>query len=218
MKRILSFAAVSAALALSAFAEPTMSNGTFVNLRPETTSFWHTATNDVMSLPVTYPSGASSATLTVQGVGYSRTYSGITGDSFELHLPKPISYATEDVFDLTLTFSDGTVRTAKLGLVTSFSADGTGTTRCIAPVESRKWRTMRKTAVFPIPYGTTAFSVSVNGSPTVLDSGLGGAQGWYALGGIMRGDEVSVSRTAGGVSDTVDLTGIGGEIFTIKFK
>ena len=93
------------------------SEETFVFLRPETSSFWNTATNSTMSLPIDYPNGATKATLEVKGVGYDKTYSDITADSYEIELPVPDSPQTENVYDLKLTFDDGTVRTAKLGLI-----------------------------------------------------------------------------------------------------
>ena len=91
-----------------------------VYLRPETSSFWHTATNSTMTLPVDFPFGASSATLTIAGAfGYSQTIPDITASSVTVTLPEArmdgSSPATEDVYDITLEFNDGTVQTAKLG-------------------------------------------------------------------------------------------------------
>ena len=45
----------------------------FVHVRPELSSFWRTATNNVVELPIDMPATARSATLRVEGVGYERT-------------------------------------------------------------------------------------------------------------------------------------------------
>ena len=198
--------------------EEITSEPTFVFLRPETSSFWNTATNSTMTLPIDYPTGATRATLTVNGVRYSRSYANITGDSFDLELPSPTSPETENVFDLTLTFDNGTERTAKLGLIQGLSPDAEGTTRCLAPAEGSVWNTMRSRAVLPIPYGTTSFTVTVNGQETVNDTGLNGAQGWYALGGIKRKDAVSLSLMANGVNYMATLLGRGDGYFVVNFK
>ena len=123
--------------------EEITSEPTFVFLRPETSSFWNTATNSTMTLPIDYPTGATRATLTVNGDKYAKSYANITNDSFDLELPPPTSFEKENVYDLVLTFDDGTVRTAKLGLVQSFAPDSEGITRCLAPAEGSVWNTRR---------------------------------------------------------------------------
>ena len=218
MARKVAALAGAAVLTVSAPAAKLSSEPTFVFLRPETSSFWNTATNSTMTLPIDYPTGATRATLTVNGVGYSRSYANITGDSFDLELPPPTSPETENVFDLTLTFDNGTERTAKLGLIQGLSPDAEGTTRCLAPAEGSVWNSMRSRAVLPIPYGTTSFTVTVNGQETVNDTGLNGAQGWYALGGIKRKDAVSLSLMANGVNYMATLLGRGNGYFVVNFK
>ena len=203
-------------LAVASPGEEMESEPTFVFLRPETSSFWNTATNSTMTLPIDYPNGATKATLVVSGVGYAtRTYPNLTGSSFELALPVPDSPQAENVYDLTLSFDDGTVRTAKLGLIQGLSPDPEGSTRCLAPAEGAVWNTIRKRAVMPIPYGTELFSVSVNGGTwTEVESGLGGAQGWYAL-KPASGDTVSLSLVAGGINYAATLLGQGDGFFVI---
>ena len=194
------------------------SEPTFVFLRPETSSFWNTATNSTMTLPIDYPTGATKATLAVSGVGYAtKTYPNLTDSSFELELPVPDSPQAENVYDLTLTFDDGTVRTAKLGLIQGLSPDAEGSTRCLAPAEGKVWNTIKKRAVMPIPYGTTSFTVSVNGGIwTEVDTGLNGAQGWYAL-KPANGDNVSLSLVVDGIDYAATLLGQGDGFFmTIK--
>ena len=152
-----------------------------VYLRPETSSFWHTATNSTMTLPVDFPANASSATLTITGAfGYSQTISDITTSSVTVALPAATMgetmIATEDVYDFTLAFDDGTVRTAKLGLISGLG-DGRGATRCLAPPSGRAWAKVCGQVAIPIPYGITSFEID----GVATDTGLGGAQGWYAF-------------------------------------
>ena len=192
------------------------SEETFVFLRPETSSFWNTATNSTMSLPIDYPNGSTKAKLEVKGIGYDKVYEGITSDSYELELPVPDSPQTENVYDLTLTFDDGTVRTAKLGLIQGLSPDTEGATRCLAPAEGSVWNKVKYRAVLPIPYGTTSLSMQTNGGEwKELDTGLNGAQGWYALSPIGRGDNLSLSCIVDGVSYVATLLGQGDGFFVI---
>ena len=191
-----------------------MSEPTFVFLRPETSSFWHTATNNQMTVPIDYPSGATSATLAVRGAGYRRDYPDITEvDEFRLELPAVTSPETENVYDLTLTFDDGTVRTARLGLVQGVSPEAEGMTRCLAPSGSKVWNKVTGQAVLPIPYGMR--TLKINGVDT--DTGLDGAQGWYVLGKIVPNETVTLSGVAGDVEYTASLLG-GGAGLMLIFK
>ena len=163
-----------------------------------------------MTLPIDYPIRATKATLTVSGPGYrTKTYSNLTGSSFELELPVPDSPQAENVYDLSLSFDDGTVRTAKLGLIQGLSPDSEGSSRCLAPAEGSLWNTITKRAVMPIPYGTESFTMSVNGgASTNVVTGLNGAQGWYAI-KPKNGDTVSLSLVADGLSYAATLLGFG---------
>jgi hypothetical protein len=166
---------------LSSFAGD-MSDGTLVYLKPEMSSFWHTATNRTIDLPVDFPASATKATLTITGAfGYTQTVSDIITHSVTVTLPaadhsidKP---ATEDVFDFSLSFNDGTVRTARLGLISGLGAEGEGATRCIAPATDRKWAKVNGSVAIPIPYGMKTFEIG--GVST--NTGLNGAQGWFPL-------------------------------------
>lgn len=186
----------------------------FIFLDPKTSSFWHTATNSTMTVPVDFPDGATSATLAVRGRGYSRDYAGITATEFALALPSPASAEAENVYDLTLSFDNGTVRTAKLGLIQGFGAGNNGSTRCLAPAGDWGWNLVQGgKAVLPIPYGTTAFSV--NG--IAQDTGLDGAQGWYALGALDVGEHAALSLTADDCEYPAALLGTRGGLL-IMFK
>lgn len=203
-------------LAVATPGEEITSEPTFVFLRPETSSFWNTATNSTMTLPIDYPNGATKATLTVNGVGYNRVYPDIAApqDSIEIDLPVPDSPKTENVYELTLAFDNGAApRTAKLGLIKGLDSGAKGSTRCIAPAQGKVWSTATGRAVLPIPYGTTSFTV--NG--VEHDTGLDGAQGWYALSPIAPGAVISLSCLADGVSYAASILG-GGNGFMLIYK
>lgn len=216
MARKVAALAGAAVLTVSAPAAKLSSEPTFVFLRPETSSFWNTATNSTMTLPIDYPSGATKATLTVNGVGYNRVYPDIAApqDSIEIDLPVPDSPKTENVYELTLAFDNGAPsRTAKLGLIKGLDSGAKGSTRCIAPAQGKVWSTATDRAVLPIPYGTTSFTV--NG--VEHDTGLDGAQGWYALSPIAPGAVISLSCLADGVSYAASILG-GGNGFMLIYK
>lgn len=215
MKNILFvFAATVCAVTVHAEVVEKSSNAVFVFLRPETSSFWNTATNSTILLPVEFPKGVAGATLEVAGVEYSKTYSISGSGDFELTLPPAVSERTENVYSLTLSFDDGTVRTAKLGLIEGLSSEAEGTTRCITSAGNASWSKVKYRAVLPVPHGMTSVKVALNGEePADMDTGLGGAQGWFAVGSIARGDNVSVSGTADGISYDAFLRGWGEGLF-----
>ncbi|MBR4616804.1 MAG: hypothetical protein IKO55_14435 [Kiritimatiellae bacterium] len=204
---------IAACAALSASASD-RSAPALVYLRPETSSFWHTATNSTMTLPVDFPAGASSATLTIAGAfGYSQTIPDITASSVTVTLPQATMVdsapATEDVYDFTLEFNDGTVQTAKLGLISGLG-DGRGSTRCLSPASGSAWEKVKGQVAIPIPYGMTSFEI--NGTPT--DTGLDGAQGWYAL--KLKSDiSAALSGIVGGNSWSALLKGAATGFFLI---
>jgi len=199
---------------VTALADGDTSDPALVYLRPETSSFWHTATNSTMTLPVEFPVGASSATLTVTGAfNYSQTINDITSSSVTVALPEAVmpenDPATEDVYDFTLTFNDGTVRTAKLGLIAGLG-DGEGQTRCLAPASGSAWEKVKGQVAIPIPYGMTSFEI--NGTST--DTGLDGAQGWYVL-KLKSNVSAALSGLVGEDSWTALLKGAATGIFLI---
>lgn len=187
------------------------SEETFVFLRPETSSFWNTATNSSMTVPIDFPNGAHSAALTVKGDGYVRRYEDIRESSFTFDLPRPVSPETENVYDLVLAFDSGETKSARLGLIQGLSPDAEGMTRCLAPQTARVWSKVNGRAVLPIPYGTVSFTV--NGVET--DTGLDGAQGWYAINGLGFGVNASLGLLAGGVQYAASLIGGPGGIMLI---
>ena len=145
-------------------------------MRSKSNMLWRTSPGATFDVPVVLPPDATSATLTVTGRGYSRTYSDLSGGWQEVTLPAATSDETEDVFDLTLTFDDpaATVQTAKLGHVASAAASGDAEAR-VRVASSRKWGAVKDRAVIRIP--ANAGTLSIDGDP--VDDGLDGAAGWF---------------------------------------
>lgn len=201
-----------ALLSLSLLARAgTFSNRECVFLDPAPSSFWHTATNNVLELPIDFPSGAKSAELIVTGQEYHQVYQIAAPGSFVLELPEAVSPGTENVYDLELSFDVGDARRARLGLVRG-SGKSAGTTRCLLVNEdSRKWYRLAGRAVLPIPYGTVSFTV--DGVET--DTGLGRDQGWYAFGPLQAGMETELCLATAEETYVTRLLGFGGAFMLI---
>ncbi len=161
------------------------SGSAFVFLDKGALSFWHTATNATLSLPVEFPDGVSSATLSVTAPGYSAQYQIASSGLFTLTLPAATSPSAENVYDLSLDLGNGVVRTAKLGLIEGNDATSEGATRCLAPATDRKWGRAEKRTVIPIPCGIASFTVD----GVAADTGLDGDAGWYPL--TLRGGQTA---------------------------
>lgn len=180
---------------------------------PEQTILWATATNSAVSLPIIFPAGATAATLTVSGATYFQTYADLMPGSFDLTLPAATSHRNEDVYELSLAFNDPahTVRTARLGVIAGLDAGGRGSTRCLAPAGTRDWRWLRSRALVMVPFGTTSLTMAINDEPTAaLDTGLGGAAGWYLLQPGMRGT-VALALSVDGTDILSTLDALGDE-------
>ena len=166
-------------------------------------------------MPIDWPEGASAATLTVTGLGYSHVYTDISGESYTFDLPDAVDSQTENVYDLTLAFDDTakTVRTAKIGLIAGLCPDNEGKTRCLAPQGTRKWNKVKGgRAVLPIPYGTKSFTVG--GVEKVSE--LGGAQGWYALDGLVPGQATELTLSTDEGDYSASLFGVGGILLLVR--
>lgn len=181
----------------------------FVHLKPDSSSFWRTATGATMTLPVEFPKGAVSATLVVTGNGYSKTYEDITEKSVEVTLPAADSPSAENVYDLVLTFDDGSESTASLALIQGLSSESEGGTRCLLPAGDRTWNRVKGRAVLPVPAG--AGELAIDGK--AVETGLNGAQGWYALTDVEPGREYPVSLSIG--EDVYASTLLGGGLGTL---
>ena len=209
--------AVSAILcAAVAYSSEANSDPVFVFLRPETSSFWRTATNSTMTIPIYYPKGATKAGLQVEGMEYSKAYNDITAESVDIELPAPANERTENVYTLTLSFDDGTVQTAKLGAVRGYAKDAAGVARCVIPEESASWKKFKYRAVLPVPYGMKNLTLCLNGAePQPLETD--GAQGWYGLEGIKRNDSLYFTYELNGMPYAFSLVG-GGDGFFVTVK
>ena len=202
---------------LSAGAAEKTSESVFLFTDPDTSSFWRTAPGRTVTVPVEFPDGVTTATLTVKGSGYSHEYV-ITRDAdtplkdFAFELPAATSPETEDVYTLTLTVGT-TEQTAKIALIEGLSPETDGTTRCLAPMTEKRWQKTKGRAVLPIPYGTTSFRVNDVERPTGLD----GAQGLYALDGLTYGNDATLKLTVGDVEyDATLLGGPGGLLLLFR--
>jgi len=205
--------AAGLALAGAALASDT---GDALLLFKESGSFWHTATNNTLTVPLDFKDGATSATLTVRGSTYMRVYEGITTSEFTFTLPPADDIAREDVYELSLSFDNGTEMSARLGLPCGIMPGAEGSTRCISE-RSARWQNTYGNGLMPIPAGATALSV---GGTSVTDatSGYTGAQGWLALGPVEVGTPVAVSMTSAGVAYPRTLVGALAGGFTVVFR
>jgi hypothetical protein len=202
---------VNAALGADDVSNP-VSNPVFLYVHPEKSSFWSTATNSTIKIPIDFPAGVSSAELEVKGLGYSKVYKDITSPFFELQLPEAESAQTENVYELTLSFKGGITRTAKIGLISGVTPGAEGTTRCITAPGATNWNKIKYRAVVPISYGTTLFTYSFNGAAPVTNK-LTGAQGWLAVGKVARNADVQLSASTEDGDVSADLLGWGDGLF-----
>lgn len=219
MKKVLMYTAaalLAGASVLSAAAEDTLRSApVFVYLQPGRNSLWSTMPGNSVSLPITFPNSATSATLSIaskRGKSYSPhviTAEDLTADGlYELEFPAPASPAEEDVLVFTLAFNDPlhTVRTAELSLICGLRSDNSGVTRCLTQKGTARWNRLPSGgAVLPIPYGTTSFLVD----DVETDTGLDGAQGWYFL---PYRDNVQLSLTEHGSVYLASLRGAVGSV------
>lgn len=186
----------------------------FVN--PDTTSFWRTAAGNKVELPVRYPEGATSATLSVVADGYEKVYENVAEGEFELGLPAATDAASENVYDLTLAFDDGTVRTARIGVIRGVQSGAEGVTRCNLPLGTSRGQGVRGRTVIPVPYGTE--TLCVDGED--VETGLDGAQGWYALCPLDAGARRTLSAVGQAFGESFDYEavqfGLGGMSILVR--
>ena len=182
-----------ATLAAAAIALPSMagewSDGTVVFLRPDETPLWRTATNSTMRLEWLSPRGASATSLVVEAkVGGWRDEIDLAGgESVDVVLSAPTAPEVENVYDFTLTFDNKETKTASLGVVRGAGAgDGFLGTSCA--ISDRAMKRIGRRAVLPVPFGATRLVLNDEN----VDTGLGGAYGWYAWGPL------SADAVAGG--------------------
>ena len=168
-----------------------ISDPTPVLLDTDSFYLWRTATGGTMRVEWTFPLNATVAHLAVTGRTVKASIPGIRTEYADLELPTPATAKEEEVLDFTLSFNDGTMKTASLGLVRGRPAgDGATTaTACLASTNSAAWRRTMKYFVLPVPEGTE--TVTVSGES--VETGLDGAAGWLALGPYASGATVPVA-------------------------
>ena len=205
LKKLVLIACIASALGLNAGTEAG-SASTFIYVDTAESSFWRTATNNIVELSIDYPATATSASLSVAGsYGYSFETNNVAEGRFRLELPSATSPETEDVYDLVISFDDGTVRNARFGVIAGVSDRPEGSARCECDGASPRWGKVRQRAVLPVPFGATALSV---GGETVA-TGLDGAQGWYAYGPLAVGSSETVCLTMPGGAFEILLRSVG---------
>lgn len=166
---------------------------------------WRTATGGTMRVQWTFPLNATVAHLAVTGRTFKVSVPGIQDEFYDVELPVPGAAKDEDVLDFTLSFNDGTVKTASLGLVRGRS-DGDGattSTRCMMSASDHGWSYATKSFVIPVPEGSEAVTVSGE----TVETGLDGAAGWLALGPYPHATAVTLAID--GVSKNLVAYGTG---------
>ncbi len=137
---------------------------------------WHTVPFGTTTLYWDKPETATSATLTIEGYLYSRTYENLTGEECEIALPSSSGQVREDVYVFTLAFDDGSSQTAYIGDVSGVGSSPVNVGR-VRLDSSAKWGRFTDSAVIPVPYGAT--SLTVNGTEV---EGIDGSAGWRRIG------------------------------------
>lgn len=195
---------VAASLALQpAFAQAALSSAVSVERHPEKSFLWHAAPTNTFMLRWVKPQGATSATLSVTGAGYSHTYENLTGDSLSLSLPPAVSAADEKVYELVLTFDNATFLRTTLGAVSTVGASSAS-----AMSISDSTRAWSRSGVYPVlPIQCGVERLEVDGVTT--DTGLGGDAGWFYFNPVGKGEHSLLAETADGVRD-VELVTPGG--------
>ena len=163
--------------------------------RPDDTYMWRTAPVGDFTVSWFFPRGASSATLRVEGIGYSQTYANLSTTSQALALPAA-TRESENVYSLTLTFDNGEVQTATLGRIRG-AVQGNVATVHYAPLDSSAWHRAWRANVLAVLPGATSLSVDGGEAMPVVGAGY---QAWTCLGRLehtlVLSAEEDVSYTA----------------------
>ena len=129
---------LGACVVLSAAAYAAESAASFVFVNPDTSSFWRTARSQSVTVPVDFPEEATTATLSVAGVGYSASYEIAAPGPYTFQLPEAATLAEENTYSLVLAFDRGEGKTARLSVITGLEVGAAGSTRCVSQ-SSRSW-------------------------------------------------------------------------------
>lgn len=215
-KRVLTFGAMAGmvfGLTAECSGAEASSTPTAVWVKPEESLQWKTVMSASAALTLNWPSGATSAQLTIEADGAVIAQTNITDtaarEALVIPAPLPATYEEERVLDLSITYRDSgddTLKeeTARVGWVTG--VDG-HPTRLVTAADGKPWTSVEKYAVLPIPEGTTAFTV--DSEAQVYD-----APGWWEWRRIRSGEH-ALSLTAGGEDYLASLFGKGGGLIII---
>ena len=201
--------AVTLALLTATSALATASAPVTLILDTTDTSLWRTAIGTETEVCWDgLDSAAFFATLSVVGRRFSLVLPNQTGTYATFSLPAPSSALEEDVYRIAVTFNTGTSFTQKVGRVLGSANSSHVGDVAFRNAASARWpRLTGSTAVLPIPAG--AQSISVNGGAPV-DTGLGGARGWYLFGPVATGEyDVALVTDAGGPEGTIVSCALG---------
>lgn len=175
-----------------------------LTLKPKESIYWLTVMESPYTVPLDYPNGVSSASVTVtDDFGYSRTYSNVSTSTCSVDLPQPADMQGERVYTVTVEYANGQTSSVRIGRICGSSDDDVSSgTRCLKTASTRKWNRIYSTAVLQVPFG--ASSVYVDGN--AVDTGLDGACGWFQVGPVGIGEVCTVQIASG---SPVTLTGAG---------
>ena len=189
---------------------PAFSAAVPVFLQPNNTFFYSSATNSTFDISWVFPNGATKANLTVSGIGAESPYeySDLTVTNMTLELPEVLSARQEDVYNIVLTFDDGTVKSCQIAVVRGAQE---GSEAVIDYVSSRSpaWHWLPRKAIFPcLP---DAKYLVIDG----VTNKLNGAQ-WYSYLYPGSAETSSVSLSVGELEYSNDLRRRNGMV--IKFQ
>lgn len=194
----LAFSAATMARSVASAAEATdVSEPVHVMVSPEASYLWHTATGTAMRIEWDLPPSAGYADFHVLGSAYSNSVHLISDPHgyVDVVLPEPGDKVKEDVYRFVLSFSDGSCKTASVGLVCGHTCtDGGKTTpvRCRTDETAPSWNSAGRLYVIPVPQGTR--SLAVNGEE--VETCLNGDAGWYAAGRFEKDAWTRLALTA----------------------
>lgn len=175
-----------AAMSASVFATGNESEPIAVFTDPDKSSFWRTGKSNDFYVNIDYPVTATSVVISVVGSRYSTNHPETSEPRLRIVLPAATSVESEDVYRMTLAFSDGTVKSCLFGLVESQAVGSSATVRVAPSTMPTIWNDVTPGMVMAVPYGTT--ELAINNEP--IDSADYGVQGWYALPRLAVGEHV----------------------------
>lgn len=188
------------ATAVMAFAVGDESEPTGVFTDPDRSSFWRTGRSNDFYINLDYPNSATSVIVSVVGTRFRTTYPETSDPGLRIVLPPITSVESENVYRMTLAFSDGTVKSCLFGLIESQSPGSSATVRVSPSSDSATWNKAVEGRVMAVPSGTTG--LSLDGMP--VDETTYGVQGWYALPRLAPGTH-DLSTVVDDVMSTVSL-------------